>query len=330
LLVVVHTNYSMQAYMLELAQAIPREIVAPLVERGFDLRAGILSSDLGGAGIVLPNPGTWCGSPCDRADGTTSSDDGHLLTRPDCWRDGPAAVDWDRADCAAFPHPSETYPAYLVGSDAGFADWFSCLTVRRDGCVIPQPLESLWRALEDGSIGGFLRGNSLLVIVILADADDCSVEDARVLADGGDVQPVGYSGKCAYRQEYLHPVSRYVDRLLALRPADRLLVAAFGGAPQDYSWCVPGEPPTFSCGECVLDRPCLLHVDCVASGITTTVAPAPRLRDFAEGLGMTADGSSVGYSWGSCTLLPGAGGPPSSEAWATFRAAILNRLGLGG
>jgi hypothetical protein len=327
LLVVVHTVEWAATLHLVTSDAVPRRLVEPLVERGLDVRVGVISADLGSAGTVIGPTGRACGTPCDRADGTTTSDLGRLLTQPNCWRDGPTAAEWDRGDCSLVPRPEGTLSPYVSGADPALADWFSCLAVRTDGCRIAQPLESLYSALEPGTNPGFLRDGSVVVVVVVADGDDCSIADPRVFAEDGDIVPVGYTSKCAYRQEHLHPVSRYVQRLQRIRPAGRLVVAAFAGAPQDYRWCDPATPGGDDCGTCAPDRPCLPAVSC-PSVTGQIVGAAPRLRDFATSFGTTPDGSPVGFSFGSCTLLPGAVEPTSDEALATVREAVLDRAGI--
>lgn len=325
LLLVEHTVYWAQELQLVASARVATDLVTPLVTSGVDVRVGVLSADLGSAGTVFPDDERICGGPCDREDGSTSSDLGRLLTHPTCWRVDPT-VGLDLGVCASVVTPDGSVPPYLAGSDPRLGDWLACLLIRGDGCPIPQPLESLALAQESGTNPGFLRDGSVLVVVVVADGDDCSIADPRVFAEDGPIVPVGFRSQCAYWTDHVHPVSRYTESLLRVRPVDRLVVAAFAGVPQDYPWCDPAHPDP-DCGDCVAERPYLCYVGC-ASPPGRIVSAAPRLRDFARSFGTTADGSPVGFSFGSCTLLPGAVDPTPEEAWAAVREAVLDRVGL--
>ncbi|MCA9607602.1 MAG: hypothetical protein KC619_18470, partial [Myxococcales bacterium] len=107
-----------------------------------------------------------------------------------------------------------------------------------------QPLEAALKALTpstsalrffgdgvghgDGANAGFLRRGSVLLLVVMVEEDDCSLEDPDLFAPG----PVPVNLRCALQTEYLFGLERYVDGLLALEPA-ALVYAPIGGIPAD-------------------------------------------------------------------------------------------------
>jgi hypothetical protein len=147
------------------------------------------------------------------------------------------------------------------------------------GCGFEQPLEAMRRAL-DGSVGenaGFLRGDALLVVVILTNEDDCSASDTnlynpgdgtfgplssfRCFAAGVECSPdepavPGVKTGCMSREDsaFIFPVQGYIDFLKTLKPPGRVVAAAFiaddspvevgtsgggGGGADLLSACVP-------------------------------------------------------------------------------------------
>jgi hypothetical protein len=192
-----------------------------------DLHVGVVTTDLGVGPAMVPT--------CDAV-----GDDAVLAT------DSLPGV----AGC------DPTYPTFLAfgASDdpAEFARDASCLTTRGNGgCGFEQQLEATLKAITpstctdpwctfdrgsrghaDGANAGFLRPDSLLALVILTDEEDCSAADIDVI----DPASTRYSGelnlRCFYNPSALHPISRFVDGLLATRrePSD-LVYAAIAGVP---------------------------------------------------------------------------------------------------
>jgi len=129
----------------------------------------------------------------------------------------------------------------------------------RDGCQVEQPLEAMAKALlptrspftfasgrarGDRENAGFLRPDSVLVVLVLANEDDCSVYDPSAFdpPDGGlvdagpvippffDAGPPGSVFACELRGEALHTTDRYVEVLRWLRPdPERLVVGVIAG-----------------------------------------------------------------------------------------------------
>jgi len=172
-----------------------------------DMHIGVISSSIGGHGTdacpdIDPDP-TACGS----ADNTTMNDKGHLLTRPDACG-GPAVptyggggfIAWDPG--LALDPPGEN--VLDDGSGSGLVPTLGKLIrgAGEIGCGYEAPLESWYRFLAEpapyvsmafSNMGGykhqgldtalleqrkaFLRPDSMLVIVMLTDENDCSVKE---------------------------------------------------------------------------------------------------------------------------------------------------------
>ena len=203
------------------------------------LHVGVISSDMGTGGFAL-----------DGCEERTFGDDGILQTA------GATAM----AGCDA------TYPSFLEfrpelgGSPDDFADDFTCVAkLGTDGCGFEQQLEAVLKAVTSstsplsfsmGSKGHadsvncrgpgdcFLRDDSLLAVVLVTDEDDCSAADPSIF----DQHSAAYGTeninlRCStYGDRALHPISRFVDGLLATRADPDLLVfAAITGVPADLS-----------------------------------------------------------------------------------------------
>jgi hypothetical protein len=132
------------------------------------------------------------------------------------------------------------------------------------GCFVEQPLEASLKAITPahsdirfygdtggqgagGANDGFLRDGSLLTAVVLTTEDDCSVADGSLfeLEPDGQKRAGSYNSRCDLERNasYLHPVRRYVDGLLALRPQHPQLVlySLIAGIPTGMER-EPGEP----------------------------------------------------------------------------------------
>jgi hypothetical protein len=215
---------------------------APDHEAVADIHVGVISSDMGTRGHEVQT----CRDPVD-------GDDGVLLHEP---------ADDYIAGCA------DSYPTYLSaagGEDpSAVAGDLGCIaTLGTGGCGFEQQLAAVREALTVHAAdanAGFLRDDSLLVVVILTDEEDCSVRDdasADVIFDTqAELGPLNL--RCFnHRDEYVEPVETYTDALLALRPGapERVAVAVIAGIP-------PGTRHTCNLGDmrnddfqCLLDLP---------------------------------------------------------------------------
>ena len=194
------------------------------------LHIGVVTTDMGTGGFVVPT--------CDNR---TFGDDGRLRS------EGSPSID----GCAA------AYPEFLIfeperGVDASqFAFSAGCLIAAGStGCGFEQPLDAMLKALTpassdirffrntsghgDGANAGFLRRESVLVVLMLTDEDDCSAQDPdlynpRSLTYGA----TDLNLRCFAHDDALHPIERYSRGLLQLRRSQpgRLVFATITGVP---------------------------------------------------------------------------------------------------
>lgn len=127
----------------------------------------------------------------------------------------------------------------------------ACLpTAGTDGCGFEHPLEAMLKALwpsskpgveflegeghGDGDNGGFLREDSLLVVVIVSDEDDCSAQDLSIFVPAA--HPEGLNTRCVNDPNALFDVGRYVQGLKDLREGDDpILFVTIAGVPADLA-----------------------------------------------------------------------------------------------
>lgn len=164
LLVVLDTSYSMAEEQADLLTYASTEL--------FDR----IASELGGlpdlhVAVITPDVGA-SGAPVTACDG--DGDDGHFQAGT---VDAPCLTGGAR---------------YLTASGAGgnypgtLDEAFACMarTAALGGCGFEQPFEAVRRALDrrHGDHAGFLRDGALLLVVVLTDEDDCSVDDPAFFA----------------------------------------------------------------------------------------------------------------------------------------------------
>ncbi|MDH5676362.1 MAG: hypothetical protein OEZ06_29860 [Myxococcales bacterium] len=157
------------------------------------------------------------------------------------------------------------YSAFLEYSGGGAAlataDTVSCLPLLgTEGCGFEMPLEALLKALwpkSDPSVefrsgtghgedanAGFIRSDSLLVIVVVTDEDDCSTDDSLIFQPPEALDPAdpeqaklgnqGLNVRCQLNPERLFPIERYGFGLDRLRSAaDDVIFAVIGGIPPE-------------------------------------------------------------------------------------------------
>ncbi len=208
ILLVVDDSESMAPYQERLSRALPsmyEDLVRRLGDR-LDIHVGVVTTDLGADGYdsiagcndhggdqgIIGRVGGL-----DMAARCLDSGERYLvdLAPRDCdilrYADGRCGQnDCDETNCAFEPGSS------LVRDDATgcprcrnfqgqAADAFSCLvSLGSGGCGFEQPLEAMRLALDGNPANrGFLRSDSLLVVLFLSDEDDCSAADAGDLFD---------------------------------------------------------------------------------------------------------------------------------------------------
>jgi hypothetical protein len=133
----------------------------------------------------------------------------------------------------------------------------SCIAkLGKNGCGLEQQLESAYKALAPNSVAfsrnsrgqgsgggavnnGFLRDDAVLAVVLVSDEEDCSIPDSssELFNRNSDNFTQGdINTRCGKRenQQFLFPISRYVDGLRTLKPEayqDRIIFAAIAGIP---------------------------------------------------------------------------------------------------
>jgi hypothetical protein len=162
-------------------------------------------------------------------------------------------------------------------------------------CSVTEFLESAALAV-DGRNGKFVRDDSLLVILILADYEDCSTKDSS-LWDKTDWQktyairnPVCYSPP----DGLLFPVSRYPKYFAQIHPKGRTLVAIVGtgGTPKLVPWSGSGT--------------LLAEEACYSSGPSSKgIVPAPRLASFPSEARKYGSGVVEGLMLDGCAAIQG-------------------------
>lgn len=103
--------------------------------------------------------------------------------------------------------------------------------------------------------GGFFRDEAILAIIMITDEDDCSTKEPQVFNSSSTelisqddpmisgLGPLRVNTRCTARykdaegneKQPLYPINRYVDGILAAKPANRLIFAGIVGVPNDGS-----------------------------------------------------------------------------------------------
>jgi hypothetical protein len=312
LLLVVDNSNSMAEEQASLAAELP-SLVRSLVEPPDadadgqpdwvpipDLRVGVVTTDMGTGGFAV--------TTCVRSD---FGDDGVLRTAGNPGLTG----------CMA------TYPPFLQFEPSGgtpaeaFAADVSCVaTVGTGGCGFEQPLEAALKALSpaaptastgpgyvpprffrdtrghgDGANDGFVRDDSLLAVVVVTDEEDCSALDPTFFDPSSPTYgATDLNLRCSvHAAEALHPVSRYVEGLAALRAGrpDLLAFALIAGVPPDLASPEPTDEAyaAILADERMQERidpamPTRLVPSCNVPGRGVAFPPR-RLVEVARGLG---------------------------------------------
>ncbi len=240
ILFIVDTSQSMATDQWALVQSAGDQLFAQLeADLGGmpDLHVGVTSTDLGAGNYSI----TGC------EDG---GENGRLLLGP--------------PDAPPCPDIADNFLVDLDDGAGGrirnyqgaLADNFACMArLGTNGCGFEQPLEAMVRALDGSNPenAGFLRQDALLLVVVLADEDDCSAFDPGlfdpsddspdgllgplrsfrcfefgVVCDPDDPRTPGAKDGCVSREDsaYVRPLQEYVDFLTALKPDPSLVMLA--------------------------------------------------------------------------------------------------------
>src|SRR5690606_33319716 len=197
-------------------------------------------------------------------------------------------------------------------TEVEFAEKVSCATVLgTSGCGFEMQLEAMLKAVTPSTStavefaavhgtgvadlaypegnAGFFREEAILAIIMITDEDDCSTanpllfdpqaaefEDPNAPILNGVPNPGPYRNntRCTAFADALYPVDRYVDGLLAAKPAGKLVFAAITG--------VPGDAVTEATGadgrqdlDMILARPEMQVTDHASAGPPSEWLPLP-------------------------------------------------------
>ncbi|MBW2263043.1 MAG: hypothetical protein JRG91_13780 [Deltaproteobacteria bacterium] len=257
ILVVVDNSMSMAEEQATMARQFP-ELISSLLDPEInpttsrpvhvpitDLHIGVVSTDMGTGGYSVET----CSDPID-------GDDGILQHRPNpliagCEDEYPKYLTYD----VASPRP---------GLVDGMATDFGCIGVLGiDGCGFEQQLKAGLKALTthaawDGENGGFLRDDTVLMVIWLSDEEDCSVALGNEgIFDTLD-SSLGHLGlRCFHHPYMIEPVDTYVLGFADLRAGSLwpMIMGMIVGVPEGEKDCVGFGSDI---GEC-LDHPDMIE-----------------------------------------------------------------------
>ena len=214
------------------------------VGRAPDLHLGVITSDLGTTGSLDPaQPGPPLGQ-LGNGGCAGAGKDGALQTSGAPVTDR-FVIDVDDGQGGR----TRNYTGALL-------DVLSIITrVGAGGCGFEQPLAATRRALANPVNAGFLRPDTGLLVVMIADEDDCSVRDAALLAADPALGPLqsfrctaqgvvcdqpldelGPKTGCHARADspYVEDPAVLVGEMEAVVPAARLAVGVLSGPPAPF------------------------------------------------------------------------------------------------
>jgi hypothetical protein len=167
---------------------------------------------------------------------------------PDCALPGPDGLLQD-GDCKPSSGNEHFFPLPPDGDVTALSMDLACrVPLGGEGCRFSQPLEAIERALSpppqghgQGENAGFVRGGSLLVIILLTERDDCSIggTELGVPPIAGKEQQLGANvdALCAANADDLQPLGGYESALAALHPslAQSVMFFAIAGVPLELT-----------------------------------------------------------------------------------------------
>jgi hypothetical protein len=168
------------------------------------------------------------------------------------------------------------------------------------GCGFIAPLEAMKRALDgtNPQNAGFLRDGAALLVIIVADRDDCSGDPAlfaaaqpastfRCAQNGytcdqpiSATEPGTYTGCVPSTDSDEYTPASYAAFLATIKNPAQTAVAVIAGDPTSTITTGPRTPPIPS-APLVVQPSCMATVDGTAG---TTAQPADRIVSFANGL----------------------------------------------
>jgi hypothetical protein len=280
ILFVVDNSGSMEGQQAALVAAARDSLFGQLVaDLGHlpDVHVGVVSTDMGTGGVNIGG----CSSSSQ-----PGGDDGALLTNACAGITGNFLIDED--DGAG---------GRTRNYEGDLADVFGCMAqLGTSGCGFEQPLAAAVRAL-DGSVAGnagFVRDDAFLLVVIVADEDDCSTVDGGMFGDPNGTletalgprtsfrcfefgvtcaeapRELGEKTACVPREDsYMTPLDDLAARLRAVKAdPSRIMVAGIHGGTGGVA--VAPDPDDTS-------RP---YLDTLCKDTDFEVTPAIRLSAF--------------------------------------------------
>jgi hypothetical protein len=216
-----------------------------------DLHIGVVSEDLGAGPYILPS--------CELPGG----EGGRLQAKPRQAGCVPPSDPW-------IDHYEGKTNVPLGSSDPleQITHAFQCIAnLGCSGCKLEHTLEAGRQALDPklNVNPGFLRPDTLLVVVFVGDEDDCSASRTELfdpaqqaltdplgpltsfrctefgLVCDEPLRTPGVKHNCRPGQDWLHPVDRYIQFFRDLRPPGRVLLAALVGPPAPIEVGLEGQ-----------------------------------------------------------------------------------------
>jgi len=183
--------------------------------------------------------------------GVITPDLGSAFTLPGCTAEGENGEMQTRSRGGACA--GDVFPRFLSFTpDRGERDraeeFLRCvMQVGTGGCGFEQPLEASLKALTPSASGrrffqntpglgdtthdGFLRPDSILVIAVVTDEDDCSIEDPELMNSSSTTYSGSLNLRCHEHPEALHRLLRYREGLAEIHPPEDTILLVIGGVP---------------------------------------------------------------------------------------------------
>jgi hypothetical protein len=236
LLVVVDTSASMAEEQAILASSLHDLVVALTAPTGTgpfaaidELRFAVVTSNMGLSSDGEENDASWPGEV--PAGCTGLGDDGMFQGI----KAVEAIIGGDGVPCPALDAPwVETSWIQQVDTPAVQA---ACLALQgMDGCMIRQPLQAAVTAFDREDQWGFTQLKHLLAVLIVSDADDCSMLNGEALfAESEIADPAEMKAglACGEHPEHLFPASHLYEALTENKYIGGVVFAAITGVPNE-------------------------------------------------------------------------------------------------
>jgi hypothetical protein len=282
ILFVIDNSASTDQYQINLVHQFPK-LLRGLWREGKglpDLHVGVVSEDLGAGSYSLPS--------CE----TPGGEGGRLQAAPRMVGCAPPSDPWidHRAGQTNIPKGKDDELKCI-------AEAFACIAfLGSGGCGFEHTLEAGRRALDPALAinPGFLRPDTLLVVVFVGDEDDCSAAKPQLfdpahqaltdplgpltsfrctefgLVCDEPLRQPGVKHNCRPGQDWLYPVDRYIQFFRALRPPGRVILAALVAPPSPIVVALEGANP-------------VLKASCQSSN--GVALPALRIQAVVQALG---------------------------------------------